>query len=181
MTTSTCTEQAVKIPQQAELVDEDAMSQIRKGHDTMCVVLTSRHKNLDTVRAVWTTGDIKASPSPPRVWADPRRKLARAGRGAGWALSLHGSFCLCFCHRRRHELLVIERLLTCLVSHSSAELQACYQPPTKPLRLCPGRACALPVPSDRHCLFAQTSVDSAVAINDLSVVVDLLNIVNQKA
>ncbi|KAM5296011.1 katanin p80 WD40 repeat-containing subunit B1 isoform 2-T3 [Glossophaga mutica] len=76
---------AVKIPQQTELVDEDAMSQIRKGHDTMCVVLTSRHKNLDTVRAVWTTGDIK------------------------------------------------------------------------------------------------TSVDSAVAINDLSVVVDLLNIVNQKA
>ncbi|KAK2085142.1 Katanin p80 WD40 repeat-containing subunit B1 [Saguinus oedipus] len=39
---------AVKIPQQAELVDDDAMSQIRKGHDTMCVVLTSRHKNLDT-------------------------------------------------------------------------------------------------------------------------------------
>lgn len=49
----------MKVPQQAELVDEDAMSQIRKGHDTMCVVLTSRHKNLDTVRAVWTTGDIK--------------------------------------------------------------------------------------------------------------------------
>lgn len=60
--------QAVKIPQQAELVDEDAMSQIRKGHDTMCVVLTSRHKNLDTVRAVWTTGDIKASTTfPPGV------------------------------------------------------------------------------------------------------------------
>uniref|UniRef100_A0A8C9QDU7 Katanin p80 WD40 repeat-containing subunit B1 n=1 Tax=Spermophilus dauricus TaxID=99837 RepID=A0A8C9QDU7_SPEDA len=52
---------AVKVPQQAELVDEDAMSQIRKGHDTMCVVLTSRHKNLDTVRAVWTTGDVKTS------------------------------------------------------------------------------------------------------------------------
>ncbi|XP_072492803.1 katanin p80 WD40 repeat-containing subunit B1 [Notamacropus eugenii] len=76
---------AVKMPNQSEMVDEDAMSQIRKGHDTMCVVLTSRHKNLDTVRSVWTTGDIK------------------------------------------------------------------------------------------------TSVDSAVAINDLSVVVDLLNIVNQKA
>lgn len=56
--------QAVKVSQQTELVDEDAMSQIRKGHDTMCVVLTSRHKNLDTVRAVWTTGDIKASASP---------------------------------------------------------------------------------------------------------------------
>lgn len=54
----------MKIPQQAELVDEDAMSQIRKGHDTMCVVLTSRHKNLDTVRAVWTTSDIKASAWP---------------------------------------------------------------------------------------------------------------------
>lgn len=54
----------MKIPQQTELVDDDAMSQIRKGHDTMCVVLTSRHKNLDTVRAVWTTGDIKASASP---------------------------------------------------------------------------------------------------------------------
>lgn len=44
-----------------EIVDDEAMSQIRKGHDTMCVVLTSRHKNLDTVRAVWSTGDIKAS------------------------------------------------------------------------------------------------------------------------
>ncbi|XP_054389953.1 katanin p80 WD40 repeat-containing subunit B1 isoform X5 [Pongo pygmaeus] len=93
---------AVKIPQQAELVDEDAMSQIRKGHDTMCVVLTSRHKNLDTVRAVWTTGDIKGHTVPH-------------------------------------------------------------------------------CPTPDGALFAQTSVDSAVAINDLSVVVDLLNIVNQKA
>nr|XP_020653570.1 katanin p80 WD40 repeat-containing subunit B1 [Pogona vitticeps]XP_020653571.1 katanin p80 WD40 repeat-containing subunit B1 [Pogona vitticeps] len=76
---------AVKNQSLVEIVDEEAMSQIRKGHETMCVVLTSRHKNLDTVRAVWSTGDIK------------------------------------------------------------------------------------------------TSVDSAVAINDLSVVVDLLNIVNQKA
>lgn len=45
----------------ADLNDEDAMSQIQKGHDTMCVVLKSRFKNLDTVRAVWTTGDIKTS------------------------------------------------------------------------------------------------------------------------
>ncbi|XP_067853801.1 katanin p80 WD40 repeat-containing subunit B1 isoform X2 [Heptranchias perlo] len=45
----------------ADLSDEDAVSQIRKGHDTMCVVLTSRFKNLDTVRAVWTTGDVKTS------------------------------------------------------------------------------------------------------------------------
>uniref|UniRef100_A0A8B9QKX0 Katanin p80 WD40 repeat-containing subunit B1 n=1 Tax=Apteryx owenii TaxID=8824 RepID=A0A8B9QKX0_APTOW len=52
---------AVKNQSQTELVDEEAMSQIRKGHETMCVVLTSRHKNLDTVRAVWSTGDIKNS------------------------------------------------------------------------------------------------------------------------
>lgn len=51
--------QAVKNQSQTELVDEEAMSQIRKGHETMCVVLTSRHKNLDTVRAVWSTSDIK--------------------------------------------------------------------------------------------------------------------------
>uniref|UniRef100_A0A8C9WD20 Katanin p80 WD40 repeat-containing subunit B1 n=1 Tax=Scleropages formosus TaxID=113540 RepID=A0A8C9WD20_SCLFO len=41
------------------LSDEDAMSQIRKGHDTMCVMLTSRLKNLDTVRSVWNSGDVK--------------------------------------------------------------------------------------------------------------------------
>ncbi|XP_062922747.1 katanin p80 WD40 repeat-containing subunit B1 isoform X2 [Mobula hypostoma] len=45
----------------ADLTDEDAVSQIQKGHDTMCVVLKSRFKNLDTVRAVWSTGDIKTS------------------------------------------------------------------------------------------------------------------------
>ncbi|XP_042336715.1 katanin p80 WD40 repeat-containing subunit B1 [Sceloporus undulatus] len=52
---------AVKNQSLAEIVDEEAVSQIRKGHETMCVVLTSRHKNLDTVRAVWSTGDIKTS------------------------------------------------------------------------------------------------------------------------
>ncbi|XP_069073465.1 katanin p80 WD40 repeat-containing subunit B1 isoform X2 [Pleurodeles waltl] len=46
---------------QSEVVDEDAMSQIRKGHDTMCMVLTSRARHLDSVRAVWSTGDIKTS------------------------------------------------------------------------------------------------------------------------
>ncbi|XP_043937446.1 katanin p80 WD40 repeat-containing subunit B1 isoform X1 [Protopterus annectens] len=40
---------------------EDAMLQIRKGHDTMCAILTTRHKNLDTVKAIWTTGEIKTS------------------------------------------------------------------------------------------------------------------------
>lgn len=43
------------------LGDDEALSQIRKGHDTMCVMLTSRHRNLDTVRAVWGSGDVKTS------------------------------------------------------------------------------------------------------------------------
>uniref|UniRef100_A0A667XIX4 Katanin p80 WD40 repeat-containing subunit B1 n=1 Tax=Myripristis murdjan TaxID=586833 RepID=A0A667XIX4_9TELE len=43
------------------LGDEEALSQIKKGHDTMCVMLSSRHKNLETVRAGWGSGDVKNS------------------------------------------------------------------------------------------------------------------------
>ncbi|XP_039652108.1 katanin p80 WD40 repeat-containing subunit B1 [Perca fluviatilis] len=43
------------------LSDEDALSQLKKGHDTMCVMLRSRHKNLETVRAVWAREDIKSA------------------------------------------------------------------------------------------------------------------------
>ncbi|KAM8946224.1 katanin p80 WD40 repeat-containing subunit B1 [Pelodytes ibericus] len=52
---------ALKVSSPTEVVDEEAVSQIRKGHDTMCMVLTSRMRNLDTVRAVWSTGDVKTS------------------------------------------------------------------------------------------------------------------------
>ena len=45
----------------AALTDEEALSQIKKGHDTMCVMLSSRHKNLQTVRAVWVRDDVKVS------------------------------------------------------------------------------------------------------------------------
>ncbi|GAA6110097.1 katanin p80 WD40 repeat-containing subunit B1 [Tachysurus ichikawai] len=41
--------------------DDEALSQIRKGHGTMCVMLMSRNKNLDIVRALWASGDIKLS------------------------------------------------------------------------------------------------------------------------
>uniref|UniRef100_A0A3B4BKX3 Katanin p80 WD40 repeat-containing subunit B1 n=1 Tax=Periophthalmus magnuspinnatus TaxID=409849 RepID=A0A3B4BKX3_9GOBI len=41
------------------LSEEEALSQIKKGHDTMCVMLSSRHKNLETVRGVWAREDIK--------------------------------------------------------------------------------------------------------------------------
>ncbi|KAG8562297.1 hypothetical protein GDO81_015636 [Engystomops pustulosus] len=51
----------VKGSSPTEIVDEEAVCQIRKGHETMCMVLTSRMRNLDTVRAVWSTGDIKTS------------------------------------------------------------------------------------------------------------------------
>lgn len=51
----------VKGSSPAEMVDEEAVCQIRKGHDTMCMVLTSRMRNLDTVKAVWSTGDVKTS------------------------------------------------------------------------------------------------------------------------
>ncbi|XP_076592054.1 katanin p80 WD40 repeat-containing subunit B1 isoform X2 [Chaetodon auriga] len=43
------------------LSDEEALSQIKKGHDTMCVMLSSRRKNLETVRAVWAREDIKSA------------------------------------------------------------------------------------------------------------------------
>ncbi|XP_068441907.1 katanin p80 WD40 repeat-containing subunit B1 [Clinocottus analis] len=43
------------------LGDEDSLSQLKKGHDTMCVMLRSRHKNLETVRSVWAREDVKAA------------------------------------------------------------------------------------------------------------------------
>ncbi|KAL2088565.1 hypothetical protein ACEWY4_015464 [Coilia grayii] len=43
------------------MTDEEALAQIKKGHDTMCVMLSRRCKNLNTVRAVWSNGDIKAA------------------------------------------------------------------------------------------------------------------------
>uniref|UniRef100_A0A8C2W7M4 Katanin p80 WD40 repeat-containing subunit B1 n=1 Tax=Cyclopterus lumpus TaxID=8103 RepID=A0A8C2W7M4_CYCLU len=43
------------------LSDEESLSQLKKGHDTMCVMLRSRHKNLETVRSVWAREDIKSA------------------------------------------------------------------------------------------------------------------------
>ncbi|OXB76083.1 UNVERIFIED_CONTAM: hypothetical protein H355_000182 [Colinus virginianus] len=109
---------AVKNQSQTELVDEEIMSQIRKGHKTVCMVLTSRHKNLDTVWAVWSTSDIKA-----RMW-----RSLRFMRGAA----------------EQFPWLLWDCPIQKLGSYSN-------------------------------------SMDSAVGTNDLSVVVDLLNVFNQKA
>ncbi|KAM9408631.1 katanin p80 WD40 repeat-containing subunit B1-like isoform 2-T4 [Pholidichthys leucotaenia] len=41
------------------LSDDEALTQIKKGHDTMCVMLSSRLKNLQTVRGVWVKEGVK--------------------------------------------------------------------------------------------------------------------------
>lgn len=43
------------------LSDEEALTLMKKGHDTMCVMLSSRLKNLETVRALWCREDIKSA------------------------------------------------------------------------------------------------------------------------
>uniref|UniRef100_A0AAX7UZJ4 Katanin p80 WD40 repeat-containing subunit B1 n=1 Tax=Astatotilapia calliptera TaxID=8154 RepID=A0AAX7UZJ4_ASTCA len=45
--------------QSGALSDEEALTQMKKGHETMCVMLSSRLKNLQTVRGVWTRDGIK--------------------------------------------------------------------------------------------------------------------------
>nr|CAB3257952.1 katanin p80 WD40 repeat-containing subunit B1 [Phallusia mammillata] len=41
--------------------DNEAISIIRKGIQSMRIVLTNRHKNLEIVRALWTSGDVMTS------------------------------------------------------------------------------------------------------------------------
>lgn len=53
-----------------------------KGHDTMCVMLSSRHKNLQAVRSAWVREDIKV-----------RRRRATSARSL--CVSLLKVFCLC--------------------------------------------------------------------------------------
>lgn len=94
------------------LTDAEALSQITKGHDTMCVMLSSRHKNLEMVRSVWAREDVKVSSA---FW--PRQPIRAL--------------------LRRHGTDVVS---------------------------CPQRA-----------------LDAAVSMNDLSIVVDILNIINLQA
>ncbi|XP_071494465.1 katanin p80 WD40 repeat-containing subunit B1-like [Diadema antillarum] len=41
--------------------DAERMESLRKGHSSMCQVLSSRHRNLDVIRAIWSAGDVKTS------------------------------------------------------------------------------------------------------------------------
>ncbi|XP_060923562.1 katanin p80 WD40 repeat-containing subunit B1 [Limanda limanda] len=43
------------------LSDDEVLSQMRKGHDTMCVMLSRRNMNLETVRAVWNREGVKSA------------------------------------------------------------------------------------------------------------------------
>ncbi|XP_078609008.1 katanin p80 WD40 repeat-containing subunit B1-like isoform X6 [Branchiostoma floridae x Branchiostoma japonicum] len=44
-----------------EQSEEEVLSSVHKGHESMCAVLGNRHRNLEIVRALWTSGDIKTS------------------------------------------------------------------------------------------------------------------------
>uniref|UniRef100_A0A669D835 Katanin p80 WD40 repeat-containing subunit B1 n=1 Tax=Oreochromis niloticus TaxID=8128 RepID=A0A669D835_ORENI len=53
------------------LSDEEALTQMKKGHETMCVMLSSRLKNLQTVRGVWTRDGIKIALDTAISMSDP--------------------------------------------------------------------------------------------------------------
>ncbi|CAB1448805.1 unnamed protein product [Pleuronectes platessa] len=43
------------------LSDDEVLSQMRKGHDTMCVMLSRRNMNLETVLGVWNRQGVKSA------------------------------------------------------------------------------------------------------------------------
>uniref|UniRef100_A0A3Q2X792 Katanin p80 WD40 repeat-containing subunit B1 n=1 Tax=Haplochromis burtoni TaxID=8153 RepID=A0A3Q2X792_HAPBU len=59
------------LPVSAPLSDEEALTQMKKGHETMCVMLSSRLKNLQTVRGVWTRDGIKIALDTAVSMSDP--------------------------------------------------------------------------------------------------------------
>lgn len=45
----------------ANMSEQEALTSIVKGHDSMVAVLSSRTKNLQIVRALWTGGNVKVN------------------------------------------------------------------------------------------------------------------------
>ena len=45
----------------ADMSETEAVSMIVKGHESMMAVMTNRNKNLQVVRALWTSGNMKVS------------------------------------------------------------------------------------------------------------------------
>ncbi|XP_078689523.1 katanin p80 WD40 repeat-containing subunit B1-like isoform X2 [Branchiostoma floridae x Branchiostoma belcheri] len=48
-------------PAVKEQSEDEVLTSLHKGHESMCAVLGNRHRNLEIVRALWTSGDIKTS------------------------------------------------------------------------------------------------------------------------
>uniref|UniRef100_S4RII6 Katanin p80 subunit C-terminal domain-containing protein n=1 Tax=Petromyzon marinus TaxID=7757 RepID=S4RII6_PETMA len=44
-----------------EMTEEEVLSQVRKGYETLCTLLTDRHKKLKIVLALWTSCEIKTA------------------------------------------------------------------------------------------------------------------------
>ncbi|XP_041455227.1 katanin p80 WD40 repeat-containing subunit B1 [Lytechinus variegatus] len=51
----------VNAPSSRKPSDSERMEGLRNGHKSMCQVLSSRHRNLDIIRAIWSEGDTKTS------------------------------------------------------------------------------------------------------------------------
>ncbi|XP_033113143.1 katanin p80 WD40 repeat-containing subunit B1-like isoform X1 [Anneissia japonica] len=41
--------------------ESEVIESLNKGHDSMCAVMSSRSKNLQVIKAIWTTGDTKTA------------------------------------------------------------------------------------------------------------------------
>ncbi|XP_033626251.1 katanin p80 WD40 repeat-containing subunit B1-like [Asterias rubens] len=50
----------MKIKEQQQ-TEGEALESLMRGHDSMCAVLTSRNRNLDVVKAIWTAGDVRTA------------------------------------------------------------------------------------------------------------------------
>jgi hypothetical protein len=46
-----------------ELGDDESTMLLRGGHEVLMNVLVSRHRNLQVVKALWSTGNVKVSNS----------------------------------------------------------------------------------------------------------------------
>ncbi len=46
----------------SDISESEVLTSILRGHDSMVAVMTSRSKNLQIVRALWTGGNIRVGP-----------------------------------------------------------------------------------------------------------------------
>uniref|UniRef100_UPI00358F0A82 katanin p80 WD40 repeat-containing subunit B1 n=1 Tax=Myxine glutinosa TaxID=7769 RepID=UPI00358F0A82 len=63
--------QASDFMQHHTVTEEDVVARARRGHKKVCSVLASRHKKLELVRSIWSTGDIKTAMETAVGMKDP--------------------------------------------------------------------------------------------------------------